>query len=142
MPGAARALAAALLNAGCPRLVIANRTHARSERLAVDLQKRFAAAEVRAVPMPDAADTAQQSHLIVNATSLGMHEGDEPLLPSRCFAPEQIIYDIVYRPLNTPFLQDARAGAGGALHRYQVKLDSEPAAHFKCGVVEFRAGAA
>ena len=107
--GAARALAAALLNAGCPRLVIANRTHARSERLAADLQKRFTDAEVRAVPMSDAADAAQQSRLLVNATSLGMHEGDEPLLPSRCFGPEQIVYDIVYRPLNTPFMQDARA---------------------------------
>ena len=107
--GAARALAAALLNAGCPRLVIANRTQARSERLAAELQKRFAAAEVRAVPMADAADAAQQSRLIVNATSLGMHAGDAPLLPGRCFAPEQIAYDIVYRPLNTPFLQAARA---------------------------------
>ena len=107
--GAARALAAALLNAGCPRLVIANRTQARSERLAADLQKRFVGAEVRAVPMSAAADAARQSRLIVNATSLGMHEGDEPLLPGRCFGPDQIAYDIVYRPLNTPFLQDARA---------------------------------
>ena len=107
--GAARALAAALLNAGCPQLVIANRTGARSERLAADLQKRFDAAEVRAVPMSDAATVAQESRLLVNATSLGMHAGDEPLLPSRCFGPEQIVYDIVYRPLNTPFLQDARA---------------------------------
>ena len=76
--GAARALAAALLNAGCPRLVIANRTQARSERLAAELQKRFAAAEVRAVPMSAAPDAARQSRLIVNATSLGMHEGDAP----------------------------------------------------------------
>ena len=110
--GAARALAAALLNAGCPQLVITNRTHARSERLAADLQEQYATAEVRAVSMSDAADAAQQSRLIVNATSLGMHEGDAPLLPSCCFGPGRIVYDIVYRPLNTPFLQDARvAGA-------------------------------
>ena len=107
--GAARALAAALLNAGCPRLVIANRTQTRSERLAAELQERFEAAEVHAVPMSDAPDAAQQSRLIVNATSLGMHAGDAPLLPGRCFAPDQIVYDIVYRPLNTPFLQAARA---------------------------------
>ena len=107
--GAARALAAALLDAGCPQLVITNRTHARSERLAADLQKRFVAVEVRAVPMSDAADAARQSRLLVNATSIGMHEGDEPLLPNRCFGPDQIVYDIVYRPLNTPFLQAARA---------------------------------
>jgi shikimate dehydrogenase len=107
--GAARALAAALLNAGCPRLLIANRTRARSERLAADLQDRHTAAEVRAVPMSDAADAARQSHLVVNATSLGMHQGDAPPLPSGCLGPEHVAYDIVYRPLNTPFLQDARA---------------------------------
>ena len=107
--GAARALAAALLNAGCPQLVITNRTPARSERLAADLQNRFAAAEVRAAPIADAADAARQSRLVVNATSIGMHEGDAPVLPSRCFRPGQIVYDIVYRPLNTPFLRDARA---------------------------------
>ena len=126
--GAARALAAALLNAGCPQLIIANRTHARSERLAADLQKRFVAAEVRAVPMSDAADAAQQSGLLVNATSLGMHEGDEPLLPSRCFGPEQIVYDIVYRPLNTPFLQDARAAGATTIGGLDMLLGQGAAA--------------
>ena len=126
--GAARALAAALLNAGCPQLIIANRTHARSERLAADLQKRFVAAEVRAVPMSDAADAAQQSRLLVNATSLGMHEGDEPLLPSRCFGPEQIVYDIVYRPLNTPFLQDARAAGATTIGGLDMLLGQGAAA--------------
>ena len=126
--GAARALAAALLNAGCPQLIIANRTHARSERLAVDLQKRFVAAEVRAVPMSDAADAAQQSRLLVNATSLGMHAGDEPLLPSHCFGPEQIVYDIVYRPLNTPFLLDARAAGATTIGGLDMLLGQGAAA--------------
>lgn len=126
--GAARALAAALLNAGCPRLVIANRTHARSERLAADLQKRFAAAEIRAVPMPEAANAARQSLLLVNATSLGMHKDDEPLLPSRCFRSEQIVYDIVYRPLNTPFLQDARAAGATTVGGLDMLLGQGAAA--------------
>lgn len=126
--GAARALAAALLNAGCPQLVIANRTGARSERLAADLQTRFVAAEVRAVPMSDAANVAQQSRLLVNATSLGMHAGDEPLLPRRCFGPEQIVYDIVYRPLNTPFLQDARAAGATTIGGLDMLLGQGAAA--------------
>lgn len=126
--GAARALAAALLNAGCPQLVIANRTDIRSERLAADLQTRFDAAEVRAVPMSDAANVAQQSRLLVNATSLGMHAGDEPLLPSRCFGPEQIVYDIVYRPLNTPFLQDARAAGATTIGGLDMLLGQGAAA--------------
>ena len=126
--GAARALAAALLNAGCPQLVIANRTHARSERLAADLQKRFVTAEVHAVPMSDAPNAAQRSRLLVNATSIGMHEGDEPLLPSRCFSPEQIVYDIVYRPLNTPFLRDARAAGATTIGGLDMLLGQGAAA--------------
>lgn len=126
--GAARALAAALLKADCPQVVIANRTHARSERLAAELQKRYEGAEVRATPMSDAADAARQSRLIVNATSLGMHEGDEPLLPSRCFGPEHIVYDIVYRPLHTPLLKDARAAGATTIGGLDMLLGQGAAA--------------
>ena len=110
--GAARALAAALLGAGCPRLIIANRTFSRGERLAADLQTRHAAAEVRSVRMSDAADAARQSRLVVNSTSMGMHQGDGSPLPDGCLGPEHVAYDIVYRPLITPFLRGA--GAVGA----------------------------
>ena len=110
--GAARALAAALLGAGCPRLIIANRTFARGERLAAELQSRHKAAEVRSIHMSDAADAARQSRLVVNSTSMGMHQGDGSPLPGGCLGPEHIAYDIVYRPLITPFLRDA--GAAGA----------------------------
>ena len=126
--GAARALAAALLNAGCPQLVVANRTHARSERLVAELQARYQGAEVRAVAMAAAADVAAESRLVVNATSLGMHDDDAPLLPSRCFGPGQIVYDIVYRPLNTPFLQDARAAGAVTMGGLDMLLGQGAAA--------------
>ena len=107
--GAARALAAALLGAGCPRLIIANRTFNRAERLAAELQSRYSVAEVRPIHMSDAAGAARQSRLVVNSTSIGMHQGDGSPLPGGCLGPEQVAYDIVYRPLITPFLQEARA---------------------------------
>ena len=111
--GAARALAAALLGAGCRRLTIANRTIARGERLAAELQPRHPDAEVRPIGMGEAADAARQSRLVVNSTSIGMHQGDESPLPNGCLGPEHVAYDIVYRPLVTPFLRQARA-AGAA----------------------------
>ena len=107
--GAARALAAALLGAGCRRLTIANRTFARGERLAAELQPRHPGAVVRPIRMGEAADAARQSRLVVNSTSIGMHQGDESPLPSGCLGPEHVAYDIVYRPLVTPFLRQARA---------------------------------
>jgi shikimate dehydrogenase len=110
--GAARAIAMALLQSGCPRLTIANRTYARAERLILDLQAYFPQVPLQAVTFARAVQEASGHTLIVNATSVGLHEGGDELLPAQCFRPEHIVYDIVYRPLYTPFLQTAqRCGA-------------------------------
>src|SRR5262245_16268335 len=63
--GAARAVAMALLEAGCPVLVLANRTLARAERLAAVLQEHFPAAQVSAVPFAEAARVTRQSGLLI-----------------------------------------------------------------------------
>jgi shikimate dehydrogenase len=110
--GAARAITMALLQAGCPVLTVANRTHKRSERLVSALREHFPDAQLQAVPFEQAAQVAPQSALIVNATSVGLHHTTDTLLPERCFHPGQVVYDIVYRPLYTPLLRAAkRAGA-------------------------------
>jgi len=101
-------VAMALLEAGCPVLVLANRTQARAERLVAVLQEHFPAAQVRVVPFADAAGAAKQSGLLVNATSVGLHNAGEALLPETCFHPGQVVYDLVYRPLYPPLLQAAR----------------------------------
>jgi shikimate dehydrogenase len=106
--GAARALTTALLQAGCPALTIANRTPARAERLVAALQERFPQAAVQAMPFAKVAENARASTLLVNATSVGLHQTDEPLLPDTCFHSDQVVYDIVYRPRDTPLLQAAR----------------------------------
>src|SRR5262249_10904594 len=79
--GAARAVAMALLEAGCPALVLANRTPERAERLVAVLQEYFPAAQVWAVPLTEAAAVARQSGLLVNATSVGLHDAGGALLP-------------------------------------------------------------
>lgn len=113
--GAARAVAAALLDAGCPRVTLVNRTPARAEALARDLGGPVAVAE--RPPLEDAA-------LLVNTTSLGM-QGQPPLhldlvpLPAAA-----VVADIVYVPLETGLLAAARArglravdGLGMLLHQ-------------------------
>ena len=110
--GAARAITMALLRAGCPVLTLANRTRERAEQLAAALQERFPHAQVRCVSLAQAAQTARDSSLIVNATAVGLHQDGATLLPETCFRPDQMVYDIVYRPLHTPLLQAAqRRGA-------------------------------
>jgi shikimate dehydrogenase len=113
--GAARAIAAALLDAGCPRVTLVNRSRARAEALARDLGGPIAVAD--APPLEDAA-------LLVNTTSLGM-QGQPPLLLDLApLPPAAIVADIVYVPLETPLLAAARArglravdGLGMLLHQ-------------------------
>jgi shikimate dehydrogenase len=110
--GAARAIAMALLHAGCPLLTLVNRTYERAERLAAALRERFPAAMVQCRAWTQAAHVARDSSLVVNATAVGLHDDGTTLLPETCFRPEHLVYDIVYRPLYTPLLQAAqRRGA-------------------------------
>jgi shikimate dehydrogenase len=113
--GAARAIAAALLDAGCPRVTLVNRSRSRAEALARDLGGAIAVADV--APLPGAA-------LLVNTTSLGMH-GQPPLeLDIAALPTGAVVADIVYVPLETPLLAAARAwgcvvvdGLGMLLHQ-------------------------
>nr|WP_192898660.1 shikimate dehydrogenase [Crenalkalicoccus roseus] len=113
--GSARAIAAALLDAGCPRLTLVNRTRARAEALARTLGGPVAVAE--RPPLEGAA-------LLVNTTSLGM-QGHPPLDLDLAPLPERaVVADIVYVPLETPLLARARArglvaveGLGMLLHQ-------------------------
>ena len=111
--GSARGVMYALARAGAARLVIANRTLERAQRLAQISIDSGVPAE--AVPLSGAPVAAANAALIVNCTSMGMvHGPDEngsPLyaadIPSTA-----LVNDLVYNPLETPLLREAaRAGA-------------------------------
>ena len=113
--GSARAIAAALLDAGCPQLTLVNRTPARAEALAQALGGPIAVATTP--PLAGAA-------LLVNTTSLGM-QGQPPLvLDLAALPPGAVVADIVYVPRETALLAAARArglaavdGLGMLLHQ-------------------------
>ena len=54
-----------------------------------------------------------ESDIVVNATPVGMHpKVDESLIDERWIQPDHVIFDIVYNPLETRLLREARsAGA-------------------------------
>lgn len=120
--GAARAVAAALVDTSAVEVRLVNRTRARAEAIAQDLD-----GPVRVVPWAGRAKALEGAGLLVNATSLGM-SGQPPLeialdvLPS-----DAVVNDLVYSPLETPLLAAARArglaavdGLGMLLHQARL----------------------
>ncbi len=112
--GAARAIAYALLAAGAAVAVV-NRTPERGEKLCRSLADALPAAadRISAHPWPAGLKTlAAEADLIVNATSLGLREGDPvPWDVTVPFRPGQAVYDTIY---NRPTELLALAQAQGA----------------------------
>ena len=117
--GAAAAVVAALQDAGCPEVRLLNRTRARAETLAGQLGG--------AVTVHDWADRAAVlagAGLLANTTALGM-TGQDPLEIDLAALPmAAVVTDIVYNPLMTGLLADARGrgntivdGIGMLLHQ-------------------------
>jgi shikimate dehydrogenase len=102
--GGARAVVAALIEAGAGEIRLVNRTPQRAAALAKEL-----GGPVRGVAWDDRDKALAGAALLVNATSLGM-EGQPTLDLSLDALPrEAIVNDIVYVPLETPLLKAARA---------------------------------
>lgn len=101
--GAAFAAVYALHKEGCTDIRIINRTSKRAD----ELQKQLGV-EVTFVPLDNQEDAIKDATLIVNTTPCGM-EGYPPLpCPMDALRDNALIYDIVYIPLLTPFLQGAQ----------------------------------
>ncbi len=61
--------------------------------------------------------------IIINATSVGMDPNrDESAVPSEFILPRHIAFDIVYNPLETRFLQDAKKKSATIIHGTEMLL--------------------
>lgn len=100
--GAARAVVAALADAGAAQIVLVNRSRERAETLARDLGGPIV---LRSWDERHAA--LKEAALLVNTTSQGM-QGQPPLdLALDALAPSAVVSDAVYVPLQTPLLAAA-----------------------------------
>jgi len=108
----------------CERLVLVNRTPAKTTALMDRLRSFFVGprvlgpvARLEAVEWDESVVRAQLADidLIVNATPLGMNPSDPAPIPARLLAPHHIVFDCVYGPTKTALLRAAdEAGARGA----------------------------
>lgn len=107
--GAARGAAFALAGANVSRLIILNRHLERAQRLAADVQTG-SECQTFSVSNPDFLIPHPKA-IIINATSVGMHEDVSPLPADvlERFEPDTFVFDMIYNPSQTRLLIQARA---------------------------------
>ena len=103
--GAGRVAALKLAVEGVSEIFLINRTLSKAEVLATELQQRFPQIK------PVVGYPRSSIDLVLNATSLGLKEGDGLPFPAGEFSLSQAraVYDMIYRPAETPFLKAAKA---------------------------------
>ncbi|KXH87378.1 shikimate dehydrogenase [Sporosarcina sp. HYO08] len=101
--GAARGIAYALHAEGYGPLVFTNRTMEKAEKLAADISGSTA------LSIKDAENRLAEFGLIVQTTSVGMNFAQQGMpIQLKNLAAGTIVSDIIYNPLETEFLKEAR----------------------------------
>ena len=94
--GAGSALAAQCVLSECRALCLVNRPRPELQQMASDLASRYTGElSTCHFDSPELRAAVAQADLIVNATSLGLKEGDPLPLPPEWLNPGQMVYDIV-----------------------------------------------
>lgn len=108
--GAARGAAYGLHAFGhAAKITILNRNKARADQLVAHLQTQTPGAKFATGTLDDWPAAAADARLLVNTTSAGMN-GNPPLdIDLGALNQSAAVCDIVYSPLETPLLKDARA---------------------------------
>jgi shikimate dehydrogenase len=119
--GAARAVVAALSQeSGIANVILANRDMQKADELAKIGSGLGLKCET--VPLEKAQDVSQECDLIVNATMLGIH--NEPSIINHMHIKKgSIVYDIVYRPIVTDLIENAKYAQATVVYGYEMLIE-------------------
>jgi shikimate dehydrogenase len=102
--GAGRTAALKIAADGAEELFLVNRTESKARELAEEIRTRFPKTKVTVGYPSHAVD------LLLNATSVGLSGSESPLHESKfSIAKAGAVYDMIYRPAETPLLISAKA---------------------------------
>ena len=108
--GAAKGISFILAEAGA-NLVILNRTISRAEELASQITQYYhRKLEAMTLSEENMAKALNGADVLVNTTSVGMVPGvDQAPVPAKLLKSDMTVFDIVYNPLETRLLREAKA---------------------------------
>ena len=101
--GASKAIIHTLLSEGVPKIKILNRTKAKANAMAENFGNK-----IEVIDWYANEDALKGAHLVVNTTSLGMVNQPELKVSLKNIADNALVSDLVYNPLETKILSDAK----------------------------------
>ena len=123
--GAARAIAYAY--APKVRAVrIVNRTLSKGKKLERSIRKKLKRKiEIEAVSLVDQriSEYVRSADIIVNASSIGMNDKNRLPVKVDWFQSSQVVFDIVYNPVETEFLRLAKSAGAGTINGLEMLLN-------------------
>ncbi len=131
--GAARAVMSAFCSNGAKRICIANRTYDKALKLASEFGERFKKPNIEPVALDDTTTIRAklaEADVLVNSSSAGMDGCETIDLPLNALKESAAVYDLVYKPRETPLVKEARrlghrASGGLGMLLYQGALSFE-----------------
>ena len=123
--GAARAVVVALSGEkGITNINIFNRNTDRSTELSNMVKKLGLEATI--ISNDDIQNIASRCNLIINTTPLGMNN-EKSLIKSTSIRRDVIVYDIVYKPVITNLVENARTAGAEIVYGYEMLLEQATA---------------
>jgi shikimate dehydrogenase len=119
--GGSRAVCQGLIQEGAQEIRLVNRNSERAQTLMAELGQ-----PIKAYPWADRADLMQGAAMVVNTTSQGMVGQPALDIQLDLLPTDALVTDIVYTPLETPFLAQARMRGNSTLNGLGMLLHQGP----------------
>ena len=120
--GAAKACVRALIDAGCEEIIVLNRSKERAIALAE--QHRYPNLKVGHLNGQTLKEALSKAKIVVNATPVGMYPNDdESIIPKALLRRDLIVYDLVYRPVQTKLIREAKEVGATTICGYKMLLE-------------------
>ena len=117
--GAARAIICGFAKEKISKITIANRSLQKAKDAAGFAEGLGASSE--AISLEEAGAVAGRFDFIVNASSVGLKNEPSPI-PAENISKDNIVYDIVYMPMNTDFIQQSKKRSATIIYGYEMLL--------------------
>ena len=126
--GAARAIAFQMANSGISELSILNRNALKAQALADDLKNNLETIgidiNVNAYDLENLKKELSDSDIFIDTTPIGMHPNvnDKPIASADMLHEDLLVNDIVYTPMETSLLKEAKLANAEIVYGYKMLL--------------------